>query len=64
MAQGLRPIRQRVQVLPTREACETLRATMMPTLAQTQQQVQQAVEARASGTVLRMQTTLVCQEES
>lgn len=63
MSQVVLPQIQRVQVVASRAACDTLRVQMTQAMAQTEPQVQQAVEARSPGNSLRMHTTFVCQEE-
>ena len=62
MPQGGRPQSQRIQVMADQAACESRRVHMTQVMAQTEQQVQQAVEARAPQNSLRIHTTFVCQE--
>jgi len=65
-AHGCRPgsqVQQRLQVMPSLVACETLKQQMEQAMAQSQSRRQPAVEVRSSTSTLRQYVTFQCEEE-
>ena len=61
---AFKQVQQRIQVVPSRTACEALKQQMEQTTGQSRASLQPAVEVSAGSSTLRQYLTFRCQEEA